>query len=248
MQPDPNQEWQRLAGHYRSMLDGELLELALDLTSLTEPAQQALRGEMLRRGLGEPESVSQAPPVNEPLAGSPLRLPSESAAGHPSTGLGFMGGDLELAPATDGGGDQQEVHHEFTWKTQLCECETYQTAWQISEALRRAGIQSWIEKPGGYAVSAVTDVTNLRLLVAADQFDQACTVAAQPIPQEIVEASEMKVPEFEAPKCPQCGADDPVLENVDPVNKWLCELCGAEWTESAEDIDGQEPESDEDAL
>jgi hypothetical protein len=45
-------------------------------------------------------------------------------------------------------------------------------------------------------------------------------------------------PEFEPPRCPQCGAEDPVLEGVDPFNTWLCEACGKQWTESAAALSG----------
>jgi uncharacterized Zn finger protein len=41
----------------------------------------------------------------------------------------------------------------------------------------------------------------------------------------------MDVPEFVLPKCPKCGAEDPVLEGADPVNTWRCETCGKLWSE-----------------
>ena len=75
------------------------------------------------------------------------------------------------------------------------------------------------------------------MLVAADQLEQARAIAAQPIPQEIIEESKTEVPEFELPVCPKCGAADPVLEGVDPVNTWRCEACGYEWTEPAADVE-----------
>ncbi|MFZ0394194.1 MAG: hypothetical protein WCF17_21135 [Terracidiphilus sp.] len=56
MQESPDQEWRRLTGHYAGMYDGELLELTHDYKSLTEMAQQVLRDEMKKRGLGEPLS------------------------------------------------------------------------------------------------------------------------------------------------------------------------------------------------
>jgi hypothetical protein len=77
------------------------------------------------------------------------------------------------------------------------------------------------------------DLRTPRILVAADQLEQARDIAKRPIPQEIIEQSQMKAPEFEAPVCPKCGAPDPLLESVDPVNTWLCEACEHEWTESA---------------
>ena len=34
------------------------------------------------------------------------------------------------------------------------------------------------------------------------------------------------------PACPKCGAPDPLLESVEPVNTWSCEICNATWTDS----------------
>lgn len=54
MQESPDQEWRRLGEHYAGMYDEELLELARDFKNLTEMAQQVLRDEMKKRGLGDP--------------------------------------------------------------------------------------------------------------------------------------------------------------------------------------------------
>jgi hypothetical protein len=192
------------------MGDVELEELNASIGDLTEVAQQVLRDEMKKRGLNEP-SVTRG--AFEPRA--PLQE-------------GFNADSLTEADGTEDG----EVPHEYTWKTPLCDCEDREEAWQIREALRQAGIESWIEGQG----SRVWDgMGNPRILVAADQFEQALEIASQPIPQAIVEQSRMQVPDFELPVCPSCGADDPILENADPVNSWRCERCGKQWTESAED-------------
>jgi ribosomal protein L37AE/L43A len=79
-------------------------------------------------------------------------------------------------------------------------------------------------------------VGNLRITVPADRLEEAREIIARPIPKEIVEQSRMTVPEFELPVCPKCGAGDPVLEEVDPVNSWLCEACGNQWTEPEADV------------
>ena len=81
--------------------------------------------------------------------------------------------------------------------------------------MRAAGIDSWIEG-AGYRVAA--EMLNPRILVAADQLEQALEIASRPIPQAIREQSKMEIPEYEPPVCPKCGAEDPVLESVDPVN------------------------------
>src|SRR5580658_6614094 len=122
---------------------------------------------------------------------------------------------------------------EYTWKTPLCECETSEEAWQIHQVLKRAGIESWIESPG-----SKFSANSPRVVVAADQLDQAREIASRPIPQEIIDESRMEEPEFELPACPNCRSADVLLASTDPVNAWECEACGHQWTEPEE-----EPES-----
>jgi ribosomal protein L37AE/L43A len=225
MQNDPLVEWQRLTELYSRMYDDELLNLAADSVDLTETAQQALRQEMRRRGLGEPQDASTARKIPEPMR--------ERRAAR----LGSLGEAPKLVPDTPDTEGENDEPHEYTWKTLLCECDDREEALQICEVLRRAGIESWIEGPGGsYSPYSQLDQRTPRILVAADRFGEAREVAARPIPQEIVKQSQMQAPEFETPVCPKCGAGDPVLEGVDPFNTWRCEACGNEWTESAGDL------------
>ena len=137
------------------------------------------------------------------------------------------------APSTNQAEDEQaDPPHEYTWKTQLCECETTEQAWQIHQVLAQAGFDSWVEQPGSrYSFG----ISYPRVMVAADQLEAAIEVAARPIPKEIVEESQIDSAEYEPPTCPKCGAGDPLLEGVDPVNSWRCEACGKEWTESPDD-------------
>jgi hypothetical protein len=130
-----------------------------------------------------------------------------------------------LAPTEVGVGDEAGV--EFTWKTPLCDCESSEKAWQIAEVLRRAKIESWLDGQRGSM-----DV-GMRILVAADQLEDAKRIIANPIPADIVEQSLMTAPEYDVPVCPKCGTSDPILVEVDPVNAWECESCGAEWTDPA---------------
>ena len=123
---------------------------------------------------------------------------------------------------------------EYTWKTPLCGCDDPQKGFQVVETLRRAGIESWIDRASRFTPLGDSD-TGQCILVAADQMDHARAVLAQPIPKDIVELSEMSAPEFEVPVCPQCGAADPILESVEPVNAWSCDTCGAEWEDEAEE-------------
>jgi hypothetical protein len=132
----------------------------------------------------------------------------------------------ELVPDAPDGADDNGTR-DYTWKTVLCDCDTNKQAQELSAALRQAGIESWVQQAREFGRRYP------RVLVAADQLDQARVIAARPIPPEIVEESEAEAPEFVPPSCPKCGASDPVLEAVDPANSWKCEQCGERWTESA---------------
>jgi ribosomal protein L37AE/L43A len=236
MQIDPVLEWQRLTAEYREKSEGELLELARDFGDLTETAQQILRSEMRSRGLGDPENPksvtalqsAQTEPPQPPLA---LRnAPSDSAD---ETALGAFGARApELVPDTPDTGDEADGPHEYTWKTPLCECDSTEQARQLVDVLRQAGIDSWVEHPGATYRYGSRDNAYPRVLVAADQLDQARLIAAKPIPREIVDEEKEEVPEFVEPKCPKCGSDDVVLEGVDPANIWRCEQCDEQWTET----------------
>jgi hypothetical protein len=213
MPDDPQRYWRDLTENYRQMSDGELLELGESRGDLTEMAQQVLRDEMRKRGL------------NESKPADVLKITDRDAIVHWESPRYR---DMTREASEDGG-----APHEFTWKTLLCECETAQEAWQVAETLRRAGIESWVT-----GSRATWDVSGPRVQVAADQLEQAQAVLASPIPQDVIEESQIKLPEFELPGCPVCGASDPLLESADPVNAWVCETCGAEWTDPEDGLEG----------
>jgi hypothetical protein len=252
MQADPLLEWQTLTAHYRELSDDELRELAGDFNDLTETAQQVLRTEMRSRGLADPEAASpvllasNAPSAVNASSAAPLPrkfAPEVSASVSERAALLFGARTPELVPDALSEQDKDDGSHEYTWKTVLCECDTSGEAWQLSEALKQAGIGSWTENPATYSRYAGLGLSYPRVLVAADQLEQARVIAAHPIPPEIVEESETEVPEFVPPSCPKCGASDPVLEAVDPANSWKCEQCGERWTESASAAAEQPPKA-----
>src|SRR5208337_869499 len=110
----------------------ELRDLARSYDGLTEAAQQVLRAEMQKRGLGDPSAPS--PPVRVPPRGD----------------LGPWEDDREVPEPTAAERDDAEDGEDtvdFTWKTPLCECEEREEALALREALRRAGIESWFEGP-----------------------------------------------------------------------------------------------------
>jgi hypothetical protein len=214
MQPNPAQEWQRLSSLYAEMSDGELEELAAGFTDLTEFAQPILRDEMKKRGLGDPSAIQAAANQRKTTFGGWTKTANDDS------------------DSDEEAGDDAEAPVAYTWKTPLRECEDKEEAFQISEVLRRAGIESWIDQPGSTFGTRTVATNVIRILVAADQIEEARAVIASPIPQDIIDQSKEKPEDFVPPNCPKCGAEDPTLESVDPTNSWLCETCGAQWTDS----------------
>jgi len=219
MQDDAVRYWQDLTENYRAMGDGELLELAEKPEDLTEVARQVLRDEVRRRRLDEKRASAQVNATKTGAADARIHLEPATYRNAP------------FSPEEDDGDDERE----YTWKVVLTECNSPEEAWQIAETLRRAGIDSWIRRFNPFAQY---DGNVTAVLVAADELEEARAIGAMPIPQDIIEASQTKLPEFVAPVCPQCGSKDgAMLESADPVNVWSCEECGAEWT----DEDGSAP-------
>ncbi|MGB7137007.1 MAG: hypothetical protein WBD46_17095 [Acidobacteriaceae bacterium] len=217
MQSDPAGEWQRLTRLYGDKSDEELDDLADEFGNLTEVAQQVLRDERKKRGLSAAQAANPNPqPDRRPVFGGWTPAMAE------------QNGERGESHA-EGGDEGSDLPREYTWKTLLCTCDTHEEAWQLTEVLRRAGIEGWIEAPAQGSL----DVTGPRVMVAADQLEEARALAAQPIPQDIVDQSRVRVEDFVPPACPQCGAADPVLESVEPANQWNCENCGTRWKETA---------------
>jgi len=212
MQDDLNEEWRRLSEHYAQMYDGELLRLASRYSDLTNAAKEVLRVEMLKRGLGDPTK--------------PAEVQRDSGR------LRFERG-VELDGHEDSGSDVEDgaPAHEYTWKTELCECNTREQTWQLRTMLDRAKIESWLFDPAREVATRLLDRIPFRILVAADQLDEARKIIAQPIPQDILEESQMDIPAYVIPRCPACGDPDPTLLEDEQSNRWSCEICGKEWTE-----------------
>jgi hypothetical protein len=224
MQDDPVRYWKDLSENYRRMSDGELLELAEKPEDLTDVAQQVLRDEMRKRRLDE--KPAPAPAIAAKPAGTAARINWEPASYRSS-----------FAPAEE---DHSEEEHEYTWKVLLAECTSQEEAWQLAEALRREGIESWIRRFNPFAQY---EGNGPGVLVAADELEQARAIAEMPIPQDIIEESQIKLPEFVVPACPKCGSKDgPMLASADPVNVWSCEACGAEWTDEDDAASADEGE------
>ena len=213
MTDDLNEEWRRLSEHYAQMYDGELVRLASQYAGLTDVAKQVLSDEMLKRGLGDPTK--------------PAEVQRDSGRLRFERGVELDGREEHPDDAEDG-----TAAHEYTWKTEVCECENAEQADQIGEVLRRAGIECWInDSSQQFHVKKGLDLGNIRITVAADQLDEARKILAQPIPQDIINELRTEVPPYVLPKCPACGDRDPILLEDEQANRWSCEVCGKEWAE-----------------
>ena len=184
MQADPILEWQRLTGHYREIGDDELRELAADFADLTETAQQALRSEMRSRGLGDPKAPETARRHRMRRQRLPLPTLNQSLAPNiPS----FTPGTLAACPSS--------FPMRPTARTTRARTTTHgrpSSATVIPMNKRRNSLQrcSRPESKAGFNSRSEFGRRYARVLVAADQLDQARAIAARPIPREIVEESQ----------------------------------------------------------
>jgi len=207
MPTDPLEEWRRLSALYNEMGDIEIQELADQINDLTPTAQDVLRNELKKRRISTE--------ANDPVV-----------HWHQEHGT---------AADTDLDVSEEEGVLDYTWKVGLCRCESLEEAAARSEMLRRAGIDSWVQRPGARFVVPWLElgVGDIQINVGADQLEQAQTIIEKPIPQDIIDQlnEEAAAPQYEIPTCPKCGAPDPILESVEPSNNWLCESCDHTWSD-----------------
>jgi hypothetical protein len=205
-----SKDWQRLSRLYDEMGEAELDQLRSEYGGLTETAQQVLRDELKKRGMAQPEDNTAVKSEGERRAA--LRDMEERLA----------------RPEEEAEIDARV--REYTWKVTIREFQTSDEAYLAQRALKAGGIESWVLDPNrdgrmnrGYPL----------LQVAADESEAAERILSQPVPQEMIDESALAPEPWEQPVCPKCGAEDPLLEGVDPVNQWACEACGAKWEEDA---------------
>lgn len=92
------------------------------------------------------------------------------------------------------------------------------------EMLRAEGIECDVVLPQGL------DMRAPRVAVAPADVERAATFLAKPIPEEFRVMVRTR-DQFEVPTCPSCGAADPLLEEIEPTNKWRCEVCDRVWVD-----------------
>jgi hypothetical protein len=153
MQANPMEEWRRLTTLYSEMGDVEIRDLAAQINDLTESAQQILRDEMKRRGITDSRQTVRS------FEGDSLGVHWDGTE------------DSDLDP--DGDASEGEAR-EYTWKTGLCRCDSIDEAAQRGEMLRRAGVESWVQRPGSRFVVPWLEIG------AGDPSDQCCGRSARP--------------------------------------------------------------------
>jgi hypothetical protein len=92
------------------------------------------------------------------------------------------------------------------------------------EMLRTEGIECEVMLPQGL------DMRAPRVAVAPTDVERAAILLAKPIPEEFRVMVRTR-DQFEVPTCPGCGATDPLLEEIEPTNKWRCEVCDRVWVD-----------------
>jgi hypothetical protein len=209
--PVDEREYQRCKGHYAGLSDDGLEILWAQYDDLTPSAQVALSEEISKRNLDVGEETEESSLVDDPdaLARAERQVAASEERNHAE--------------------EESDEPREYSWKVLLCDCNDRTEAWQIRQALKRHGIDSWIEPERGYSMNPP------QVFVAADQLEEAHRVIAQPIPQDIIDESKTEIPEFEMPECPKCGGADPVLVNAEPSNAWECAACGHQWTDAVDE-------------
>jgi hypothetical protein len=221
---DSEQERRRLAEFYAGQLDGELEKVAREGYELSEPAREALRAELAKRGL-DIELVEAIPPVRSrrlpvhgPMPGDPPpRKPMEE----------LPAGELELREMVTVR-RFRDLPEALIAKGSLdsagIECAL------VNENLVRLD-WFWSNLMGG-----------VKLDVDPDDVEAANEILSQPIPEHLEVSG---VGDYEQPSCPKCGSRDVNFREIAPVayvtmmlgnfpipvhrRAWRCHTCDVEW-------------------
>lgn len=233
-QIDPEQERQRLTHFYRGQMDGELEKVANEAYELTDLANEALRAELIRRGL-KTELVEIAPVI-------------------PRKELPVMPGDPPHAPASaeNAGGEL-----EFREMVTIRQFRDLPEALLAKGSLESSGIECALVDDN--MVRMDWFISNLlggvKLQVRPDDAVVALEVLEQPIPEGFDVAG---IGEYQQPQCPRCQSLDVNFQENDPAayvsmvlsvpipfhrRAWRCQACKTEWEDDGADSGSDEPPS-----
>lgn len=225
---DPEQERRRLVDFYAGQMDGELEKVASQAYELTDLAREALRAELVRRGLSA-ELVETAPVIVKNVAAGE-ELPDDPHAPMPPP----------TEAAFDGEGERREL-------VTIRKFRDLPEALLAKGSLESAGIEALLADDNVIRMDWFWSnlMGGIKLQVDQQDAEAANGILDQPIPEEFDVAG---VGEYHQPRCPRCQSLDVSFQELDePVayvsayfgvpipwkrRAWRCHACKTEWEES----------------
>ncbi|MGA9979330.1 MAG: hypothetical protein WBQ08_11955 [Candidatus Sulfotelmatobacter sp.] len=250
---DPEQERRRLIDFYSGQMDGELEKVAGQAYELTDLAREALRTELVRRGLSA-ELAQTAPDLTKADVTKPDVTKPDVTKPDVTKNVALENGFPGGAPMPP----RSEVA--FDGEGELRELVTIRTFRDLPEALLAKGS---LESAGIEALLADDNIIRLdwfwsnlmggiKLQVDQQDAEAANGILDQPIPEGFDVAG---VGEYQQPRCPKCQSLDVSFQELDepvayvsayfgvPVpwkrRAWRCHACNAEWEESDDQGTGE---------
>jgi hypothetical protein len=213
MQIDPVQEWQRLTAEYREIRAvSELLELGRRLwQSDSTPRSRCCAPRCSAAGWARREAeICQALQSAQRERNSTFASAEQRAiVSDPDIASGELGircRTLQIGPDTPGCARRRLLARTSTRGRPSYASARHRTRKrQLVAALRQAGIDSWIDGPASGTRYRSASLASPRVLVAADQLDQARAIAAQSESAGDRRRRKRKFRSLSNRKCPKCG-------------------------------------------
>lgn len=133
-----------------------------------------------------------------------------------------------VAEAPDLRGLSMERYAELAPEDCVWEFEGAEDALAAAEMLRAEGIECSAIVPSGQSL----DRRGPRVAVWPEDVVRVEELLSRPIPDEFRVLVRTR-DEFVPPACRRCGAEDPLLEAIEPANQWKCEECGHRWSDDS---------------
>lgn len=220
---DPEQEKRRLADFYAGQMDGELEKVAAEAYELTELAREALRSELVKRGL-TPRFTEQAPII--------VKKEPEREVGDPTP---------SVPPEEEISGDDGEF--EFRNRILIRRFRDLPEALLAKGSLDSAGIDCALGDDNIVRMDWLwsNSMGGVKLFVDAEDASAANEILSQPIPEHLDVPG---IGDYAQPHCPKCGSLDVNFQELEPAayaslwvgvplpfqrRAWRCRSCGAEW-------------------
>lgn len=232
---DPEQERQRLIAFYSGQMDGELEKVATQAYELTDLAREALKAEIVRRGLGV-ELVESAPVVKDPPV-----MPGDPPPPEPPAEPLALDGEFELRDLVT-----------------IRKFRDLPEALLAKGSLESAGIDAVLTDDNVVRLDWFWSnlMGGIKLNVDRENAEAANSILDQPIPENFDVAG---IGEYQQPRCPRCQSLDVAFRELDqrvayvsayfsvpiPLRRraWRCHACSSEWEDDGADGNGTESHS-----